>query len=385
MTMSNDDQKYYSSSWCIGETSRGISRGVFFDTHTSVLNNGPGVTLITGKPGSGKTFLAQHLSAFDCLAGKIVVMLDPKGDFSSFAYLQDDLGDMSFWDLERGAAGLLDPFFMSDQPTEQLTLCINVIDIFVGGLGRDDIAILSPVIRDVIDDRNPSLLKVVDSLKRSDKPHARNLGAELELIRQLKFARLCFAPGKTRRAAVSLKEGVNIINLHGLALPRTSNPTDRDERLSSGVFYLLVDYIRRLMYEDTSKKPKTIVIDEAHSILSSDKGVEIVRSIALKGRSLQCSILLITQSTTHLEGLQIENTVSSHFAFATDRKDATAIVKSMEAPLNEGLEDVLVNLNKGECLMKDWRGRHGFVNVIGWDGRWREAFATNPLEKKRSS
>ena len=372
----------YSTSMFIGETTQGVAQPVFFDTHTAIFNNQPPGTIITGKPGSGKTFLALTLTTICSILGKTTIVLDPKGDFISLMSLKDEIGDINFWNLsDPKKKGILDPFYMASDKGEQLNLVISVIDMLVGGIKDEQFTVLSPIVKDVIESDVPSLLAVTEALLMSDKDEARNLGASLDLIRRLPFASLCFAPGNRRRATLKLDSGLTVVTMVGLEL---KSNIGNISRLSATVFFLITDFIRRIMHHDESQNPKTLIIDEAWAVLASSAGADCIEAAARLGRSKALALVLITQNDRDLGNLNIKNTITTRFAFNTDPKEATQIVEGMQLPPGEGFESALTSLNPGECLMRDWMGRYSTIHVSDWKEKWTTAFETNPLEKMRA-
>lgn len=371
----------YGASLFIGTTTGGREEAVFWDSHTPIINNNPPGTLITGAPGSGKTFMALTLTAMATIMGKTVAVLDPKGDFLNLANIQNDIGKFVLIDLSKGKPGLLDPFYMAQDPVDKIDLALEVIDIFVGGLTGDELTALSPILKDVVVEPNPSLQKVVDMLRSSERQIARNLGTKIDLLKQLPFARLCFAPGSHKRQSLRVDSGLTVFTLAGLEIAAAGNtdPTNK-EKLGAGIMFLLTDFLRRIMENDNSKSPKTIVIDECHILASNKSGANAIKKIALLGRSKYLSLILITQSVSHLTHLEIENTISTRFAFRTDTKEAQNIVKSMELPEEEGFESIITHLEVGECLMEDFNKKYATIKVSSWKKDWKEAFATNPLD-----
>lgn len=379
----------YSTSMFIGETTGGIPQPVFYDSHTPIKNNKPPGTLVTGSPGAGKTFFALTMAALSALLGKTTIVLDPKGDFISLGELESQIGKVNQWHLggagARSRPGILDPFNMASERGEKLTLVISVIDLFVGGLTDSQMTALAPIVQDVIDLPVPSLLKVIEGLRGSQKPEARDLGTKLNIISQMPAAKICFSPGTQRVGSLALDQGVTVITLMGMDLPADAEEarSTTNGKLVSGLLYLVTDFVRRIMLEDKSKSPKTLIIDEAWAILASKQGADVVKAVALLGRSRGLSLTLVTQNTSHLKNLDIENTITTRFAFRTAQREASDIVAAMDLPQGEGFERVLTSLSNGECLMQDWRGRTSTVQISTWRKDWTEAFNTNPFDKMK--
>lgn len=377
----------YSTSLFIGETTGGVSQPVFWDSHTPIYNNKPPCALVTGSPGSGKTFFGLTIAAQSTILGKTTVILDPKGDFISLGNLRSELGKFSLLNLgphgAKSTHGILDPFYLVDDPGEKLSLVLEVIDLFVGGLGDDQATAVSPIIKDVIDSDSPSLNAVVHALRSTpDNPVARNLGTKLDIIARMPGSRACFYGGG-RRPELSLNEGITIITLIGMDLPADAEEarSSNNGRLASGILFLITNFIKRMMHNDNTASPKTLIVDEAWSVISSKQGADTIKSVALLGRSKNLSMVLITQSPQHLANLDIENTISTRFAFRTSTKEAENIILDMDLPEDVGFETVVTSLNNGECLMQDWMGRYSKVQISRWRRDWAEAFETNPLEK----
>lgn len=375
----------YSTSMFIGNTTRGIDQPVFWDAHTQIYNNKAPGTVITGSPGSGKTFLAMTLTCISSILGKTTIVLDPKGDFLSLTNLEDEIGNLNVWNLgEKNKRGILDPFYMAEDKGETLNLVITVIDMFVGGLSKEEKRSLSPIVKDVMATPVPSLMLVTEELSSSPNPVARNLGAELDLVRGLPFAELCFAPGARARSTVSIDSGTTIITMVGLDISPSSGETrNMKKNLSSVILFLVTDFIRRIMHKSDDTKPKTLIIDEAWAILESEVGRSVIKEVALLGRSKMLSLIMITQNSSHLDKLDIENTIKTRFAFNTDEKEAVSIVKSMGLTENEGFESIFSSLKPGECLMQDYMGRYSTVQISNYNKRWKSAFETNPLRKRQ--
>lgn len=376
----------YSTSMFLGQTTGGLEMPVFFDTHTPIFNNKPPGHLITGAPGSGKTFLALSITAMSAILGKTTVVLDPKGDFIPLYGLRDQIGEFNLWNLaDPRRKGILDPFSMAETSGEKLSLTITLIELFTGGLNGAQLTALAPIVKDVIKSPNPSLTAVTMALRSSTNPEARNLGTELDLISKLNFAYLCFLPSDRKTKNVEINRGLTVITLLGLDLPPSAEAASKDNRgrLATGILFLLTDFIRRIMKNDDSPNPKCLVIDEAWAVCATEAGAQTIKEVALLGRSKKLALVLVTQMASHLASLDIDNTITTRFAFRSTTKDAIGTVTDMDLPKNEGFESVITGLNTGECLMQDWREKYCTVQISNWRSDWNIAFETNPLAKSR--
>lgn len=382
----------YSSSMFVAETKSGVPSPIFWDPHTSIYNAGRPVTTITGAPGQGKTFGGQILTTISAISGKTTVVLDYKGDMLKIVPLRDELGvPVTIWNLaDKSQKGILDPFSLSDSPSEQLTMAIQVIDLFVGGLDRKDRQAITPILKDVLEAGGANMVKVVTTLRSSQNEVARLIGTELEVIKSLEYSSICFYGGAKRKKPPKLVDGgITIATLAGMSLPSTPEEAKdtQDGRLASGILYLLTDYIRRLLASDDISRPKTFIIDEAWSVLSTPAGLKIVKSVALLGRSKNLAMILITQSPEHLASANIKNTIGTRFSFGASKEESEILVEDMDLPKNEGFEKLIASLPPYVCMMSDYKKDYGLIKFSDWRQDWVEVFSNNPhdvMKKRRA-
>lgn len=380
----------YTSSMFVGETKSGVPSAIFWDPHSSIYNSGRPVTTITGAPGQGKTYGGQIITAISAISGKTTVVLDYKGDMLKIVPLRDELGvPVTIWNMaDKTQKGILDPFSLSENPSEQLSMAIQVIDLFVGGLDRKDRQAITPIIKDVLEAGSANMVKVVTKLRSSQNEVARLVGTELEVIKSLEYSSLCFYGGAKRKKPPKLADGgITIATLAGMSLPTTPEEAKdtQDGRLASGILYLLTDYIRRLLASDDITRPKTFIIDEAWSVLSTPAGLKIVKAVALLGRSKNLAMVLITQSPEHLAEANIKNTVGTRFSFGASKEEAEVLVDDMDLPKGEGFEKLIASLPPYVCMMSDYKDDYGLIRFSDWRKDWLEVFSNNPhdIMKKR--
>lgn len=382
----------YSSSLFVAETVSGVPSPVFWDTHSSIYIKGRPVTTITGAPGQGKTFGGQIITVLSALMGKTTIVIDYKGDMLKIVPLKDEIGvPLTIWNMaDKTQRGILDPFTLSDKPSEQLAMVIEVIDLFVGGLERTDRQAITPILKDLLEAGGANMIKVVTKLRSSENDIARTIGSELDVIKSLEFSSICFYGGAKRRKPPKLVDGgITIATLAGMKLPQTPDEAknSQDGRLASGILYLLTSYIRRLLSSDDMSRPKTFIIDEAWAILATPAGLQIVQSVALLGRSKNLAMVLITQSPEHLKEANIKNTIGTRFSFGASKEEAEILVEDMDLPQGEGFERVLSSLPPYICMMSDYKNDYDLIRFSDWRRDWLEVFSNNPhdvMKKRRA-
>lgn len=334
------------------------------------------------------TFFAMTITCLSAVLGKTTVVLDPKGDFLSLHELQGDIGSVTFWNLkDKNKAGILDPFYLAKDKGEKLNLVLETISLFLGGLTSENLQVLSPIVKDIMEVEAPSMRVLMEEMSMSPRPAAREIGTQLDLISRLPFANLCFSQEHKRRRDISIDDGVTVVTMAGLELNPDAGKGGKESnksKLSSAIFFLITDFIRRFMHDSQDTKPKTIIIDEAWAVLATDEGSRVIKEIALLARSKNLALVLVTQNVSHLGKIDVENTISSRFAFRTDASEGESIVHNMGLPEGEGFEKVLTGLGPGECLMQDFKHRFSTVQISQYNTRWKESFETNPLEKMKA-
>ena len=379
----------------IGETITGLPYPVFYDPHYPILINNPPVSLITGSPGSGKTFsgllIASHASAL----GKIGVILDPKGDFTALKKLEKAgyIGKINIWsvaDLDGEVleenVGMLDPTAFTPDTNQNTALTIDVIKSLIGDLTPKQITNLTPIIRDIVEGNSPSFLRVAQKLMSSRDDEIRSLGYSLDTLLQTKLAKLIVLNKRIQKKPLVLEEGLIVANLMGLSMPPDTKPSKEwssAEKISIIIMGLLSQLILDMMGKKPKKIYKTLIIDEAWAIMATESGKSMIRATARLGRSLNLAVILITQSTKHLgvgENSDTNTMISVRFAFRNnDDKDNMTTCKYMRLPEDEGWEQIIRELETGECLMQDALFNTSIVHIMTND-KWQKMFNTNPID-----
>lgn len=375
----------------IGRTTSRVEEPVFMSLHSAISKNHPPGCTITGAPGGGKTFTGLTLTYLMALQGVWTVMIDPKGDALPMRELPGLDGRIRTFDLKNGNDGLLDPFTLGKDLPDQKLLALEVIALFRGGrLGDRTENALMDCINAVAQTQTPSLYAVVEMLRVHETDEGRALGNSLNLIRDLEFAKLCFAPNRNPDAQpMRAEDGLTVISLQGLDLPATSNRETYTvkNQLAVGIMYLLTHYTESLMYSADSKHPKAVVIDEAWSITSTPQGANMIPRLARMGRSLNTALILISQNAKDF--LDLTNSMPYRMAFGTkDADEIEAVSKLLGLEAGDdgkalpGNAKTIYDLGRGACLMRDPEGRIARVQVDNWNEEMFDAFNTNPETRK---
>lgn len=336
---------------------------------------------------AGNTFIPTHNTFFAltmtyqmAAQGVWTIYIDPKADAKELAKLPG-LGNSRVFDLAHGNDGILDPFSLVGTKSERTLLAVETIKLLLGGeisSGREEV-ILEAVER-VAQHPNPSLNMVVEELLRLDHPEAGPTGRMLRTIREMPFARLCFAP--TSGASISPEDGLTIITLIGLDLPGADTPRDQytyGNRLAVAVMYLLTTYTRQLMLNMNKSHPKAIVIDEAWAITATPQGAKLVPEIARMGRSHNTVLVLVSQNAADLSSTAVANSITTKFAFrATHPNEIADVLKLFDLEDNPAYYTDMQSLRNGQCLMYDVDGRVAAIQIDNWNEEQQRAFDTNP-------
>lgn len=366
----------------LGETTSRVRTPTFYSPLVAATRNDPSGCAIIGQPGAGKSFCAFTLAYQMAMMGAWVIYIDPKADAKPMATLPG-LPNPKVFDMRDGHDGMLDPFGMADSAAEVTLLALDTLMLLLGGqkrVGAEREEALMRAIEAVVAAPNPSLGRVVDTLIASDDVHARAVGSVLHTIRQLPFARLCFAPAAASR--IRPEDGLTIITLLGLDMPDAATPSedyDYGNRLAVSVLYLLTRYTRRLMLNLDKSHPKAILIDEAWAITATPQGAKLIPEIARMGRSHNTALTLVTQNAKDLMDEKVTNSVSTVFAFrSTKVEEIRSVLDLLGVEADESHIATVRELRNGECLMRDPDGRVARVQISDWNTPMKRAFDTNP-------
>jgi hypothetical protein len=383
----------------IAETCRGVGEPIFFDPHYPIQLNQPPVTLVTGQPGSGKTFLGLLLGAHSAILGKITVILDPKGDFLILKNLQKAglIDKMTAWsiinhtgEIDSKNIGMLDPLSLTKDINQNISLTIDVIDsLMKGGLNKEQNNAIIPILQDEAEKPFPSMKSVIMKLQRQENEQVRYVGINLEQIMNSPKAQLLMGNPKISSLKPNFSEGTTVLSLVGLKFPAADKLADdytNEERLSLVIMSLLANIVYSVLMEVPKTYFKTLMVDEAWAVFSSNSGRSLLASVGLLGRSQNMATILLTQSPTHLaprDGeANLETSISTRFCFRSRSRDDNKLnCANLRIPENEGYEELFEQLETGQCVFRDCQEQLAIIHIVAND-EWAKIFNTRPDPKK---
>ncbi|MGH3322440.1 MAG: ATP-binding protein [Streptosporangiaceae bacterium] len=368
----------------IGETLGRARSVVHFDPLVAAARNRPTAVAITGEPGGGKTTLAMLLIYQLALRGVTIAAIDPKGDASSLVRLLQRSGRRArILRLGSATPGLLDPFAFGDDLAAKRTMATETLRLMLPRMSEERESAMIQAVGTIAGGPEPSLGKVVDHLEASSDAAARNLGAVLRSMSEMRLARLCFDPYGGQQ--IDTEGWTTVFTLAGLSLPDTVVPRDDysyEQRLSVSLLYLVSQFARHLMHGLDRRVPKAIFLDEAWAITSTQEGAKLVPEVSRMGRSRNTALILVSQNAGDLLNEQVTNCLSSVFTFrSTESAEVHNVLTLLGVEPSDEHKVVLRGLGNGECVFRDLDGRAGriAVDLISDDLlRWID---TNPTRR----
>lgn len=363
----------------VGHTLSGSRQPVLFDpTEASRTARAP-ACLLAGTLGSGKTLFMELVMYQAFLHGSMVCDIDPKGDHR-LENLPGVADQMEIIELaaEQRYAGMLDPLRIAPPDTREDLACNFIAAVLPEPVRPEWQTEIRFAVQAVCADGGACLSAVLTELERGSA-EAREAARALAVHAGSGLARLGFgapdseAPSAGERQVTSLR----IRNLT-LPLPGTRrSELSEDERVGQAVLRLLAVYALRLTSADPVRHA-VLGFDEAWVLLADGAGRALVDRISRLGRAQNVTPLLATQilgDAATLEGL-----IGACFCFGveTDAEARRALELLRLDASDERLRSQLTGFRRGRCLMRDYQGRVGAVQIDLVDPDLLAALDTTP-------
>lgn len=348
-----------------------ITNTVFYSPITPMYENRAPGTIITGSPGSGKSYFMQNLTV-NCFQQEIIpIILDPKNDFEKLIPICPQL---KLVDISKKQS--LDPFVNIENI--DTNFIIQLIETICGGLTQEQNVAIMPIVDDYIKmSRNggATFLKLANYMYSSRNIHVQQIGTMLKANQNNEYGRVLF---NEEKSGLRLNKEPSIIKLFGLPMPKVDNMADwnREERFGSAIIMIIIKMLRQLL-NGHNPIPVVLFIDESHIILENKAIYKIVEEFLILGRSLNVATILASQNVNHFPE-DFSNYVSDRFQFRSSKKEIKEFLRRFneDSTISEAsYVNFGVNCGTGEAIFIDRNQRIGTIRI-----RSDLALTTNAIE-----
>jgi hypothetical protein len=337
-------------------------RPVRYDPTAPSREDRTSAVLFAGALGSGKTIAAQ-LVAFACeRRGSLVVDFDPRPDHG-LDRIPELEGRVELVELSGAPEhrGKLDPLRIGLPDLREELACSYLLELL-----RDPPPgwenQIQRAVRDTVRAGGRHLLELVERLRGSEVPAAREAGDALEVVADFGLARLGF--GTAREPEARAGRPVTTIRTPGLTLPDPAASREsytRSERISVATLSLVAALCLRLVAGDRSRH-KLVLLDEAWFLLSSTQGRSLLNRLVRLGRGYNATVLLATQRLGDVGDLS--DLVGTYFLFGQESDgEASRALELLGCDPAPTLVARLREFRRGRCLLRDLDGRVGEVQI----------------------
>ncbi len=338
-----------------------------------------------GSLGGGKSFNNNLLVYYATLFGAKTLIVDPKSErynwLNDLVFLKDKLNIVNLTSDEKNK-GLLDPFVIMENRKDAERLAVDTITFLTGISVRDAVKfpLLLKAVRNVSKMDNPGMMHIIHELNASDEEIAHSLASHIESFVDYDFAHLLFSDGQVDNT-IKLDKPLNIIQIADLILPSEDDKIEdytTMEMLSVAMMIVISSFALKFIQTDRAIF-KIVDLDEAWTVLQVAQGKALTNKLVRAGRAMNAGVYFVTQNTDDLLDEKMKNNIGMKFAFrSTDPIEIQKTFEFYNLENTEENEHRLRNLNNGECLFQDIRGRTGIVKFDAVFEDLFKAFDTRP-------
>jgi hypothetical protein len=366
----------------IGTTVSGAPQPVLFDVTEGSRTSRPPAILCTGTLGSGKTLTAQLLALHAFVGGSRVVDLDPKGDHR----LREVVGEGLVEHVELTAAGvdrgMLDPLRIAPDDLRVELAHSFLMDVLPAPVPAQWQTEIRAAVAEVVAADGRSTGLVLDRLE-SGGEEARAAARAIEVHAESGLLQLGFAardvppPVAGERPLISLR-------IANLTLPVPGTPRadlTHEERTGRALLRLLAVQALHLVAEDWTRH-KVLILEELSQLVGDAVGLALIQRIVRLCRSQNTTPVLVTQVVDDVAA--VADLVGCFFAFGVET-DAEAKRVLALLGLDESDPSLCARLRgfrRGRCLLRDYEGRVGTVQIDLADDELLAALDTTPAVRR---
>lgn len=374
------------------------------------INESPAVSF-TGTLGRGKSLLANLIAILVALIGGRVLINDPKGERGNWSEVLTWLKPyINIIELSpaKEYKGTLDIYqimlrSLGKNPTEKQKYeaakqaseyALSILGTIAGYKTTDErMEYLADAVNEVTKDENPAMMKVIYTLGRmaekAESEQTRDMYKRLEKtfinrINNTTYGHLLFGEGT--EDVIDITKPLNILQTQNFIIPpegKAEEDFTYQERV--GMATLICTSAIGMLFAMQSREYFKLYIQDENSVFKrSTQGKAMQNRMIKMGRTENAGIYLIGQNISDVgETEDIKANIGVRFAFGTKALgEAKEILKYMG--LNEEskeLQEMLIDLPTGVCLMKDLEGRVSMIAVDPIFEEFLEAFDTKPVRK----
>lgn len=359
----------------------GTTPGIFRNDVTIGSEKGDATTTaFIGRSGRGKT-TAMMLSMLDAaFRGAFVLALDFKGDLGGVVTAGQRFGLNSHL-IETGPrfSGVADLFKLLDKEGSERAQIEVPAQLGIAMpphlRARGAETPVQHAVNAVIASGEPATWKVIDFLRRSEDPLARETGEALYELGQTAIGAPFMGRPAEGSAPLTPEPGIWVVQIPGLSLPGTAD--DREDwnvlqRMSVALMHSMLAYgITTAGRKDLRGLRKAVCVPEVHVLTATKEGSAFLEYIARVGRALSTALLLDTQDPESLARLVgVIEQLTTVFGFQlTNSRQQDALAEMLGLPPGKHTRSLIQSIG----LNADGEIRHG--HAIIRDRRFNSATA----------
>ncbi|MFG3041856.1 ATP-binding protein [Streptomyces sp. NPDC048330] len=359
----------------------GSTPGVYRNDLTIGSEKGDATTTaLIGRSGRGKT-TAMMLSLLDAaFRGAFVLALDFKGDLGGLAAAGKRYG-LNAHLIETGPrfSGVADLFRLLDKEGAERAQIEVPAQLGIAMpphlRARGAETPVQHAVNQVIAAGEPATWKVIDFLRHSTDPLARETGEALFELSQTAIGAPFMGRPAEGASPLTPEPGIWVVQIPGLSLPGTAD--DRDDwnvlqRMSVALMHSMLAYgITTAGRKDLRGLRKVVAVPEVHVLTATKEGSAFLEYIARVGRALSTALVLDTQDPQSLSALVgvVEQLTTVVGFQLTNAVQQDALAEMLNLPAGRHTRDLIQSIG----LNPDGEVRHG--HAIIRDRRFNTATA----------
>lgn len=351
-----------------------MGSSVYFSPTIAIMCNDPAGTIITGAPGSGKSWLMISIAVNEISCGRRIIAIDPKNDLLNLNIIDPRVVTV---DINHIKPGSLNPFvFLND--CDSITIK-TLIEIMLGGI--DDVQAdskINDLLEDFIvkarrDNEYVDMQDVIDKLFRHPEASVRHVGSALKLAANSKYGKLLFTRNRDVDPVVITPTTNVVFSLLGLDFPdamKSAEEYTSEENFTAALIYIISKKLEESLASG-ERIPTTLLCDEAHILFSNQQMIKIINKFLTMGRSLNMATVLASQSVSHFPS-NIAQFIANKFVFKSSKDDTYSFLSKFDTTdidpttqINrDNVATTIANLPTGHCFYIDSKSRSGIVHIV---------------------